>query len=84
VGPSTQNNMNYKLNNKVISHTLTALVLTVVLSGCVIGNRFPRSATVGQQVIDLQKAKDAGALTEAEFLDQKKKVLEEDAPVLNK
>jgi hypothetical protein len=48
----------------------------VALSGCVIGNRFPQSATVGQQLIDLQKAKDAGAITEAEFLVQKKKALE--------
>ncbi len=73
------------MNNKLILPTLTALVLTVVLSGCVIGNRFPQSATVGQQLIDLQKAKDAGAITEEEFLAQKKKAFEKaDINALNK
>ena len=31
--------------------------------------------TVGQQLVDLQKAKDAGALTDAEYQAQKEKVL---------
>jgi len=33
------------------------------------------SATVGQQLLDLQKAKDSGAITEAEFQTQKAKLL---------
>ncbi len=33
-------------------------------------------ATLGQQLIDLQKAKEAGALTEAEYNAQKAKLLE--------
>jgi hypothetical protein len=33
------------------------------------------SATVGQQLVDLQKAKDSGAITEAEFQTQKTKLL---------
>jgi hypothetical protein len=72
------------MNKKLIPYTFTALISTMILSGCVIGNRFPQSATVGQQVIDLQKAKDAGAITEAEFLAQKKKALEQDAPAINR
>jgi len=49
----------------------------LLLTGCVaaIGNGETRSATVGQQLVDLQKAKDAGALTEAEFQEQKAKLL---------
>ena len=56
--------------------TLTALSLT---TGCVaIGNRGGQScnATVGQQLIDLQKAKEAGVITDAEFQAQKAKLLE--------
>lgn len=34
-----------------------------------------QNATVGQQLYDLQKAKEAGAITEAEFQTQKAKVL---------
>jgi len=48
-----------------------------LLSGCVaaIGNHTPPEATVGQQLIDLQKAKDAGAMTEAEYQGERAKVL---------
>ena len=35
----------------------------------------PQTATVGQQLVDLQKAKDAGAITDAEFQAQKTKLL---------
>ena len=35
----------------------------------------PQIATVGQQLVDLQKAKDAGAINEAEFQAQKAKLL---------
>lgn len=34
-----------------------------------------RKATVGQQLIDLQKAKDAGAINDAEYQAQKSKLL---------
>jgi hypothetical protein len=33
------------------------------------------SATVGQQLLDLKKAKDAGAITDAEYQEQKVKIL---------
>ena len=53
---------------------------TAILTGCVaaIGNRdadLGRGTTVGQQLIDLQKAKEAGALTETEYQDQRARVL---------
>ena len=35
----------------------------------------PQMATVGQQLVDLQKAKDAGAIDDAEFQAQKAKLL---------
>jgi len=35
----------------------------------------PQTATVGQQLIDLQRAKDTGAMTEAEYQAQRSKVL---------
>ena len=34
-----------------------------------------QTATVGQQLVDLQKAKDAGAITESEYQAQKAKLL---------
>ena len=55
----------------------TAVVL--VTSGCIaaIGNREPArsNATLGQQLIDLQKARDSGALTETEYQAQREKFL---------
>jgi hypothetical protein len=60
--------------------TIIALcsILAVVLfgAGCVasIGNRNP-GTTVGQQLIDLQKAKQAGAISEEEYQVEKSKIL---------
>ena len=39
-------------------------------------NRQNQTSTVGQQLLDLKKAKDAGAITEVEFQAQKTKLLE--------
>lgn len=58
------------------------LASVLLLSGCVaaIGNRDGKpvnsNATVGQQLIDLQKARDAGAMTPGEYEQQKARVLE--------
>lgn len=64
---------------KLIAPVSLALCAVVFLSGCVaaIGNRgpSPSNATLGQQLIDLQKAKEAGAITEAEYQSQKAKLL---------
>jgi hypothetical protein len=40
------------------------------------GGHAVQSPTIGQQLIDLQKAKDAGAITEADYQIQKAKLLE--------
>ena len=54
-------------------------VAVLITSGCIaaIGNREPprSSATLGQQLIDLQKARDTGALTESEYQAQREKFL---------
>ena len=65
---------------KLIAPISLALCAAVFLSGCIaaIGNRGtnPSDATLGQQLIDLQKAKDAGAMTDAEYQVQKAKLLD--------
>ena len=65
---------------KLIVPTALALCAMVFLSGCVaaIGNRGTErngNTTLGQQLIDLQKAKEAGAMTEAEYQAEKAKLL---------
>jgi hypothetical protein len=52
-----------------------------LLAGCAVtlgsGDRSTiQKPTLGQQLVDLQKAKDAGAITDAEFQAQKAKLLE--------
>lgn len=66
---------------KLIAPTSLALAATLCLSGCVaaIGNRDaqrPGNGTLGQQLIDLQKAKEAGAISEAEYQTQKARLLD--------
>jgi len=66
---------------KRITFPLFALSLaTMLVGGCAWEvSSAPKHATVqptvGQQLIDLQKAKDAGAITDAEFQAQKAKLL---------
>ena len=51
----------------------------MIVSGCAIqiGNRHPDASggTVGQQLVDLKKAKDAGAISEGEYEAKKAKLL---------
>ena len=56
-----------------------ALSLLLSLTGCIaIGNRDAQhpNATLRQQLIDLQKARDTGAITDAEYQSLKTKLLE--------
>lgn len=68
---------------KLIAPTALALCAVVFLSGCVaaIGNRGtnPSNATLGQQLIDLQKARESGAITDAEYQTQKARLLDHDS-----
>jgi hypothetical protein len=65
---------------KFVFPTSLALAAILFLSGCVaaIGNRDTQrgGGTIGQQLVDLQKAKDVGAINDVEFQTQKAKLLE--------
>ncbi len=55
---------------------LPGAVSILGLGGCVVGNDTRvYSPTLGQQLIDLQKAREAGAMTEAEFVAERSKLL---------
>ena len=63
-----------------IARWLAIISVTTLLTGCAweVGGgpqHVTKPPTVGQQLIDLQKAKDAGAITDAEYQTQKAKVL---------
>jgi hypothetical protein len=59
---------------------LAALSVASLLGGCVIGSgsrNTTANPTLGQQLIDLKKAKDAGAITDAEYQTQRTKFLDQ-------
>jgi len=67
---------------KYVFFTLVIVCAIAFLTGCswsVGSSNTPKTTkvapTTGQQLIDLQKAKDAGAITEAEYQVQKAKLL---------
>jgi hypothetical protein len=66
---------------KQLVTVILAGFVVISFSGCVglsIGGGSKtqtQTATTGQQLIDLQKAKDTGAITEAEYQSQKAKLL---------
>ncbi|MEI6779431.1 MAG: SHOCT domain-containing protein [Verrucomicrobiota bacterium] len=57
---------------------LMVVLATSFLTGCawqIGGDKKAMEPTTGQQLIDLQKAKDAGAITDSEYQAQKAKLL---------
>ena len=63
---------------KLFVPALIGLSAMTLLAGCIIGDRShttQNQPTVGQQLVDLQKAKEAGALTDAQYEAQKEKIL---------
>ncbi len=66
---------------KLLVPMIVGLTAMTFLSGCLglsIGGGAttkPQMATIGQQLVDLQKAKDVGAISDAEFQAQKAKLL---------
>ena len=60
---------------------LAGLSAMMLLTGCLAiqlgggSTTKPQSPTVGQQLIDLQHAKDTGAISDAEYQNQKAKIL---------
>ena len=68
------------MNIKAVIPLILAFSSVLILSGCLaIGNRGSlegaNAGTIGQRLLDLQKAKDAGIITQAEYQTQKDKVL---------
>lgn len=67
------------MNKKSTLLALACLAAILSVSGCVasIGNGNPprSNATVGQQLIDLKRAHEAGALSDAEYDSQRSKLL---------
>ena len=58
---------------------LLLIPTVLILNGCIaIGNRDAQrpNATLGQQLIDLQKARDTGAISETEYQVQKARLLD--------
>ena len=63
--------------------TLKALILASVMvsgiSGCALLNRvdveYTRTTTIGQELVDLQKARDKGVISDEEYINTKKEIL---------
>jgi hypothetical protein len=68
---------------KLLISTTIALSAMLLLTGCLalqVGGgdkKETQKATIGQQLIDLKAAKDAGAITESEYQTEKAKLLSE-------
>jgi hypothetical protein len=66
---------------KLMVPLFTSLSAMLLLTGCLAiqlgggSTTKPQSPTVGQQLIDLQHAKDAGAISDADYQAQKAKIL---------
>lgn len=68
---------------KILICSFIALVSTTLLTGCLglalgTGDKnttVKQEPTVGQQLLDLQKAKSSGAITDAEYQTEKAKIL---------
>jgi hypothetical protein len=65
---------------KIIISSFSGLAIMALLTGCSIelgtgSTTRIENATVGQQLIDLKKAKDIGALSDAEYDQEKAKIL---------
>jgi len=65
---------------KTIIASLIAIAATVMLAGCNVelgtgSTTKIQNATVGQQLIDLKKAKDDGAISDEEYQAQKARIL---------
>jgi hypothetical protein len=66
--------------SKVVVHVAVCVVLLLGIAACGGGGAEVRSevstTTVGQQLMDLKKALDTGAITQQEYEKERKKVLE--------
>jgi hypothetical protein len=66
------------MKNKSLPALLILITTLPLFAGCIAveGHTPPRTnPTVGQQLIDLQRARDAGAMNESEYQQQRAKLL---------
>jgi len=83
--PSAQrpHNTGIKYMKKLLISSTIALSAMLLFTGCLalqVGGgdkQEARKATIGQQLVDLKAARDAGAITESEYEIQKAKLLNE-------
>jgi len=64
---------------ETLNKWIMAGVLIAGLSGCALFNKvdleYHRTTTIGQELIDLQKAKDKGVISDEEYFNAKKEIL---------
>ena len=78
---AVSNTQTNQLMKKLLVPVVIGLSALTLLSGCLdlkLGGGTttrPQTATIGQQLLDLQKAKDSGAISDAEYQAQKAKLL---------
>ncbi len=72
---------------KTLKKLIIAGVLVSGLSGCAMLNRvdleYHRTTTIGQELMDLQKAKEKGVISDEEYFNTKKEILA-GGPVMHK
>ena len=68
-----------------IAHAMAALALCGMLAGCITLNertmQYSRSTTIGQELLDLQAAKEKGAVSEEEYSTLKQKLISDSTRV---
>lgn len=72
---------------KLFKALIVSGVLVCGLSGCAMLNRvdveYHRTTTIGQELMDLQKAKEKGVISDEEYFNTKKEILA-GGPVIHK
>lgn len=67
------------MNKDRIKIILAGVLMVCGLSGCALFNKgslqYTRTTTVGQEIMDLQQARDQNAITEEEYNNAKKEIL---------
>jgi hypothetical protein len=72
---------------KTLKSLIVAGVMVAGLSGCALLNKvdveYSRHTTIGQELIDLQQAKEKGVISDEEYFNAKKEILA-GGPVMHK
>lgn len=60
----------------MVKKLILGLILLSFLGGCIgVGSEKIEKASMGQELVDLKKARDAGAINEEEYLELKRKIM---------